>query len=132
MIFKAIIRFKQVGYGIYDGFGSGLGGLAISLVGHMSFIWLFALAFYIAVLWRIQERLQELVDDLRGVGFWTIWMVLLKKSEWENRKFLSQNVTLISGCDSDRKRRWRSDGFVERPNALLQKTCPVNFINSNS
>jgi hypothetical protein len=53
---------------MFGGFGFYGGGLAILLSGHGNFTWLVVLTFYMLVLARLRERLEEFSADVKNVS----------------------------------------------------------------
>jgi hypothetical protein len=60
---------KSTRHHMYDGFGPGLGIVAILLITHMSACWLYVLFFYNVILARIDKRVRAFCKDVREVGF---------------------------------------------------------------
>jgi Na+/proline symporter len=53
---------------IYDGYEKKTGVLAMFLVGHMCFLWLFILFFYNMILFRVNGRVRAFTVDVREVS----------------------------------------------------------------
>jgi TRAP-type C4-dicarboxylate transport system permease small subunit len=62
------ITLKITKRGINDNFGPHGGAIAIILVGHVSFVWLFVLFYYNMILDRLNRRVRAFTVDVREVS----------------------------------------------------------------